>query len=411
VKKYLYSHRDANGIAQGVTLVRTYPYVTWFGASYLNASQVPDVNAFVKANVTSPIVDKLVYMGEPEVYGGNRLVVIDMAVGVTKSTGGKVTISDPIQQSLALVPGTFPKAQAVMTTYTPQHDPLTIDCTTFTFQQGLSGSVSQGSAPTCGQTSGGNAFVATDANYIGPYTLTPSAACAQAGISITPVGGTGGPSAKYAISTSNALAPGQSASCSVAVLTTDPNISGSVNVAVVATPTPPPAPTPTPTPGLIPPGTPPPGLIPPGTPPPGTPPPGTPPPGTPPPGTPPPTTCSGPYDAYGFRSCQTNTTNKGSFVVCTNTSPSGITMLGRVFVGTVTTSYEVDTPTGPTFWTLTASYAQQPGSTGPGPAPGTSYSTCVTDMQTFWYGPSGSGFTPQGGVSPAQYFNDPNLPQ
>lgn len=275
VIKYTYSHRDANGAAVGVQTLREYANVTWFGASYLNASQVPDVNPFVRANVHGNIADKLVYMGEPEVYAGNRLVAVQMAVGLATTKNGTTTIADPISQSLALVPRTFPQSRAVTTSYAPPHQPLSIDCSAFTFQQGVAGSVNQ-SGTNCGKPSGGNIFVATDPNYIGQYTLQPQN-CAGAGVIITANGGTNGPSSGYTIGTGSAVAPGTTVSCVVRVLTSDPAITGAVTVAVVATPTP--APPPPTAPPVIPPTNPP--FIPPNNPPPNNPPnnpPNTPPP-------------------------------------------------------------------------------------------------------------------------------------
>jgi len=409
VVKYLYSHRDANGAAVGVQTLREYANVTWFGASYLNASQVPDVNPFVRANVHGMIADKLVYMGEPEVYAGNRLVAVQMAVGLATTKNGTTTIADPIEQSLALVPRTFPQSRAVTTSYAPPHDPLSIDCSAFTFQQGTPGSVNQ-SGTTCGQPSGGNKFIATVPNYIGQYTLQPQN-CAAAGVIITASGGTNGPSSGYTIGTGYAVAPGTTVSCVVKVLTSDPAITGSVTVAVVATPIPAP-------PVVPPPGTPPgnsPGN-PPGTPP-TNPPTGIPPPpvavcppgyiGTfpncfaPPVPTPPATTqtpgptqnCGTKFDSFGYVGCRGGIPVRNlSGSVCFQPNLNGGPDLRlNVLTGTVSgQTFEVDGING-SVTKFSVLFTFSGGN-----------STCA-QIYTITYASAAGG-------SPAAVFNDPNLP-
>ena len=399
VVKYTYSHRDANGAAVGVQALREYANVTWFGASYLYASQVPDVNPFVKANVHGAIADKLVYMGEPEVYAGNRLVAVQMAVGLSTTKNGTTAIADPIEQKIALLPRTFPQSRAVTTTYAPPHQPLTIDCSAFTFQQGVAGSVNQ-SGTNCGRPSGGNIFVATDTNYIGQYTLQPQH-CAAAGVVITANGRTNGPSLGYTIGTGSAVAPGTTVSCVVRVLTSDPLITGAVMVAVVATPTP--APPPPTAPPVIPP------TNPPATNPPTNPPtscaPGSfgspplcvtpPPPPAPPTPTPPPTTstgnCGTGYDALGYVACKRGTPIKNLYPSpCFAPNPNGgpdLKVPGNL-TGTVTGQrLEVDSSSGSVaYFAITITFYG-------------GNSNCA-QLYDITYSPS----------SPANFFDDLNLP-
>ncbi len=104
---YRYAYRDANGNAVGLNstpFVRL-PGIAWFSASYLLASQLPQVDAFIYGadqhaglpacpadnqvhewegpTVSQPTApcqpfDVLIPMGFPGVYGGNRAVVMDM---------------------------------------------------------------------------------------------------------------------------------------------------------------------------------------------------------------------------------------------------------------------------------------------------------------------------------------------
>ncbi len=67
-------------------------------------------------------------------------------------------------------------------------------------------------------------------------------------------------------------------------------------------------------------------------------------------------TCTSSFDAYGFRSCVTSTVKSGSLFPCNIISPTGVVLRSSQFLGTVTTTYQIDTPTGPQTWIDAVTY-------------------------------------------------------
>lgn len=176
ISEYQYGSRDATGTAQAVDNT---PIAIWkgpfnyFSASYLNASSVATGNPYVAQTVTQGgdiVIDKLVNLGYPEVFAGNRAVVI--AFGTAGGLFGKAV----------LAPRTFPESTIVKPVYAPGHQPMTVAPSALYFQYGGPGT---------------QTFTAQDPNFKASF--VPTNGCgSSAGIG----GGGNGPTANFTASVS-----------------------------------------------------------------------------------------------------------------------------------------------------------------------------------------------------------------
>lgn len=197
ISKYTYAYRDANGIAQGVSSrpVFTIPAAS-FKTYYLYATQVASVNAFVNANYVAHggvVKDVLKSLGYPEVYGGNRVAVIDLQ---------GIATNPKTARHIELLSGSAIGSPTFTVTYTPPPLGATLNVSPNPLTLGYGGARG---LPSTGS------FAASEANYHEPFVV--GSPCPVATLSpsqrITAPGNT----------TSYGVTPSRVGSCTVTIST------------------------------------------------------------------------------------------------------------------------------------------------------------------------------------------------
>lgn len=133
--KYTYTTRSGAGLASGVSAAgATISNVRSFNASYLPASQLNQVEHYINASGAAP-PDVLIQTGYPEVYEGNRGVVVWI-----DSTSLKSATSNPkLRHYVYLQPASAPQAPIVNYTWSPPPAQALIATPDITFASNGSG--------------------------------------------------------------------------------------------------------------------------------------------------------------------------------------------------------------------------------------------------------------------------------